>query len=124
MSPIDAQPRLELLVRRLVLLAGDVHDLLARGDWEAALPVQDEYSETFATLQTHVEHGAALSGELLESLQRLASIHAENELLAAQLHASAGGQRQSISSVRTVARAYAPLGSNHRPVPRFVDGSA
>ena len=42
--------RVDFLLRRLVLLAGDTRDLLASGDWEAALPVQEEFDEAFASL--------------------------------------------------------------------------
>jgi hypothetical protein len=124
MSDAAATPRMELLVRRLVLLAGDVHDLLACGDWSAALPVQEEFDESFAALQQHVERGAVLDRSLLGDLQRLATLNVENQQLAADLQSSASERVRSISSVRTVARAYAPLGANHRPTPRYVDGSA
>lgn len=118
-------PRVEFLLRRLVLLAGDVRDLLASGDWEGALPVQDEFAEAFAALQSMVERGVAVLGpQHANDLAQLAHVHAENERLARDLHGEAGAEIASISNVRRMSRAYAPLGGNHRPVPRYVDGSA
>jgi hypothetical protein len=121
---MSAEPRLDFLLRRLVLLAGDVHDLLAIGDWESALPAQEEFDEAFATLQQQVDRGLVLGPEHTNDLTRLAHVHADNERLAADLHAAAGVELTSLSNVRRISTAYSPLGMNHRPAPRYIDGSA
>ncbi len=123
MSATDA-PRVDLLLRRLVLLAGDVRDLLATGDWESALPVQEEFDEAFATLQRHVDQGSVLGGQHAGELAQLAQVHAENQQLATELHRSVGVELASLTKVRQISRAYSPLGANHQPSPRYVDGSA
>ncbi|MCB0878095.1 MAG: hypothetical protein KDC46_03855 [Thermoleophilia bacterium] len=120
----DDTPRLDLLLRRLVLLAGDVRDLLAAGDWEGAIPVQEEFDEAFAVLQRNIDRGSLLGGEHVNELTRLAHVHAENQQLAAQLQRSASEQLQSLTKVRKVGKAYSPLGMNHQPAPRYIDGSA
>ena len=120
----DGNPRVDLLLRRLVLLAGDVRDLLAAGDWESALPIQEEFDEAFATLQRHIDRGQLLGGEHANDLARLAHVHAENQQLAAELHRSAGAELASLTTVRRISRAYSPLGANHQPSPRYIDGSA
>lgn len=124
MSPREELPRIDFLLRRLVLLAGDVRDLLAAGDWEGALPVQEEFDEAFATLQRSVERGHGPGPEHANDLARLAHVHAENERLATDLHRSAGVELASLSKVHRISRAYSPLGANHMPSPRYVDGSA
>lgn len=116
--------RLDFLLRRLVLNAGDVRDLLASGDWEKALPLQEEYDEAFASLQRLVETGHTFGPEHANELAQLRHVHAENERLTADLHRSAGHERTNVSNVRRINTAYSPLGSNHRPSPRYVDGSA
>lgn len=121
---MNAEPRIDFLLRRLVLLAGDVRDLLASGDWESALPAQEEFDEAFASLQQQVERGLVLGAEHTNDLARLAHVHAENERLAADLHAAAGVEIRSLSNVRRISTAYSPFGMNHRPAPRYVDGSA
>lgn len=119
-----ATPRLDFLLRRLVLLAGEVRDLLATGDWEAALPVQEEFDESFAALQRLTETGHHFAPEHVNDLAQLRHVHAENERLARELHRSAGSEIDRVSKVRHITAAYSPLGSNHRPSPRYVDGSA
>ncbi len=119
-----AVTRVDFLLRRLVLLAGDVRDLLASGDWEGALPVQEEFDEAFATL-----HHLASRGELdvathANELTRLQHVHAENTRLAEELHRSAGQQLRDATNVHRINKAYSPLGANHRPSPRYIDGSA
>jgi hypothetical protein len=122
MSP--SAPRLDFLLRRLVLLAGEVRDLLATGEWEQALPVQEEFDEAFASLHRLVETGHPFGVEHANDLARLRHVHSENERLAADLHRSAGVEVRSLSNVRRISTAYSPLGMNHRPSPRYVDGSA
>lgn len=118
-------PRVDFLLRRLILLAGDVRDLLATGDWEGAIPAQEEFSEAFAVLQGIVDRsGGQLGPEHSNDLARLAHVHAENERLARDLHVTAGQGRASTSNVRRISRAYSPLGSNQRQDARYVDGSA
>lgn len=118
------QPRIDLLLRRLVLLAGEVHDHLARGDWETALPAQDEFDEAFAQLHTLTRGGAMLEPRHVNELLRLHHVHGDNERLARELHRAAGVELNNLSTLRKVNSAYAPLGANHRPSPRYVDGSA
>jgi hypothetical protein len=115
---------MDFLLRRLVLLAGEVRDLLASGDWEGALPVQDEFDEAFATLHRLVETGHQFGAEHVNDLTQLQHVHAENQRLAIELQRTAGAQIQSTSNVRRISSAYSPLGMNHRPSPRYVDGSA
>ena len=117
-------PRLDLLLRRLVVLAGEVRDLLATGDWEGALPLQEEYDESFAKLQRLVETGHVFGAEHANDLARLRHVHAENDKLAADLHRSANIEISNLSNVRRISSAYSPLGQNHRPSPRYIDGSA
>ena len=121
---MSATPRLDFLLRRLVLLAGEVRDQLATGDWEAALPLQEEFDEAFASLQRLVETGHAFGPEHTNDLTQLRHVHAENQRLATELQRSAGHQMDTVSNVRRINAAYSPLGSNHRPSPRYVDGSA
>lgn len=116
--------RPELLLRRLIVLAGDARDLLAAGDWEAALPIQETFDEHFATLQRLTETGSPLGPEHVNDLAQLRHVHAENESLAADLHRTAGVERARVGQVRRINTAYSPLGANHRPSPRYVDGSA
>lgn len=116
--------RVEFLLRRLVLLAGDVRDALATGDWEGAVPAQEEFDEAFAALQRHAERSGGFGQEHAADLMRLAQVHAENERLAAALHRTAGTERRAVDNVHRINRAYSPLGQNHRPSPRYVDGSA
>lgn len=117
-------PRLDFLLRRLILLAGEVRDELATGDWEAALPLQEAFDEAFASLQRLVETGHAFGPEHANDLARLRHVHAENERLAFELRRTAGVQLEQVSNVRRINAAYSPLGSNYRPSPRYVDGSA
>lgn len=117
-------PRLDFLLRRLVLLAGDVRDLLATGDWEGALPLQEQFDEAFATLHRLVETGHAFGPEHTNELTQLQHVHAENQRLAAELMRSAGATLDQVSNVRRINQAYSPLGANHRPSPRYIDGSA
>jgi hypothetical protein len=121
---VSTVQRLDFLLRRLVLLAGEVRDLLATGDWEGALPLQEEFDEAFASLQRLVDTGHAFGHEHANDLAQLHHVHAENERLAAELHRNAGVQVGSVSNVRRINAAYSPLGGNHRPSPRYVDGSA
>ena len=120
----SATPRLDFLLRRLVLLAGEVRDLLAQGDWEGALPMQEEFDESFASLQRLAETGHHFGPEHVNDLAQLRHVHAENERLARDLHRSAGSEIDRVAKVRRINAAYSPLGSNHRPSPRYVDGSA
>jgi hypothetical protein len=121
---VSGEPRIDFLLRRLVLHAGDVRDLLAAGDWEGAIPVQDEFDQAFAILQRHVEQGAPLGPEHANDLAQLAHVHGENERLAKELQRGAGIELANLSNVRRIGRAYSPLGMNHQPSPRYVDGSA
>lgn len=120
----SGEVRVEFLLRRLVLLAGDVRDLLATGDWEGALPAQEEFDEGFAQLQQHAARAGGFGPEHAADLTRLAHVHAENERLATALHRSAGVELRSLDNVHRINRAYSPLGQNHRPSPRYIDGSA
>lgn len=122
MSP--SPPRLDFLLKRLVLLAGEVRDLLATGDWEAALPMQAEFDESFASLYQLVEAGHAFGPEHANDLAQLQHVHAENQKLASQLQRNAAAELENVSNVRRINAAYSPLGMNHRPSPRYVDGSA
>jgi len=118
-----AQPRLDFLLRRLILLAGDVRDTLATGDWEAARVTQDEYDVAFAAMHSLVDAGTTFQPELRNDLARLRAVHDENQLFIAELRASAGRERGQVSNVRKLS-AYAPLGTNHQHAPQFLDGSA
>lgn len=120
----SGEVRVDFLLRRLVLLAGDVRDLLATGDWEAALPSQEEFDESFAALQQHAHRAGGFGPEHAADLARLAHVHAENERLAAELYRTASAELRSVQNVRRINRAYSPLGQNHSPAPRYVDGSA
>ena len=120
----EAETRVDFLLRRLVLLAGDVRDLLATGDWEGALPVQEEYDEAFAALTHLADRGQLDTARYANELTRLHHVHAENVRLAGELHASARQQLGQVTKVHQIGRAYSPLGANHRPSPRYVDGSA
>ena len=117
------QPRIEFLLRRLILLAGEVRDLLAVGDWEQATLQQEEYDESFATLQRLAETGHDFGPQHTNELVQLRHVHAENLQLARELRVSAGIEIGQVSNVRKLG-AYAPLGANHRPTPQFLDGSA
>jgi hypothetical protein len=117
-------PRLDFLLRRLVLLAGEVRDLLATGDWEAALPQQDEFDEAFASLQRLVETGHAFGPEHANDLAQLRHVHGENQRLAAELHREAGVELGHVSNVRRINAAYSPMGPTHNRSPRYIDGSA
>ncbi len=120
----DGATRVDFLLRRLVLLAGDVRDLLASGDWEGALPIQDEYDEAFASLHHLAERGQLDTALHANDLARLQHVHGENTRLAAELHQSAGRKQRETTNVHRIGMAYSPLGANHRPSPRYVDGSA
>lgn len=120
----DPAMRVDFLIRRLVLLAGDVRDLLAAGDWEGALPVQEEFDESFAALHSISERGQLDTALHANDLARLQHVHGENIRLAAELHATAGQQLREVTKVHRIGRAYSPLGANHRPSPRYIDGSA
>lgn len=120
----SAAPRMEFLLRRLMLLAGELRDSLAAGDWEQAAPLHDEYDEAFATFRHMVDAGQTISPSLTNDLTRLARVHEENEQLARGLRDQAGTER---GKVRTISRigAYAPLGGNEPGIAsRYVDGSA
>lgn len=120
----DATPRLDFLLRRLVLLAGEVRDVLVTGDWEGALPLQEEFDEAFGMLYRLVETGHVFGPEHSNELAQLRHVHSENQRLATDLQRSAGVKVEQVSNVRRINAAYSPLGSNHRPSPRYVDGSA
>lgn len=120
----NSTPRLDLLLRRLILLAGEVRDDLARGDWEGAIPAQEEFDESFARLQRLVETGHVFAPDHANDLARLRHVHAENERLAWELHRSAGAELGNLTKVRRINASYSPLGPNHRPSPRYVDGTA
>jgi len=124
MNEAALTPRLDLLLRRLILLAGEVHDVLATGDWEAAVPAQDEFDGAFAQLQRLVETGHAFGPQHANELARLRHVHAENERLAASLHASAKGKVEALDTARRVNTAYAPLGDRPATAARYIDGSA
>lgn len=117
-------PRMEFLLRRLMLLAGELRDTLAAGDWESAEPFHAEYEEAFATFRHLVDAGHPISHSLTNDIARLARVHDENEQLARDLRDEAGRGR---GTVRTISRigAYAPLGTNEPGIAsRYVDGSA
>jgi hypothetical protein len=117
-------PRLDFLLRRLVLLAGEVRDSLATGDWEAALPMQEEFDESFATQQRLVDTGHQFGPEHANDLAQLRHVHAENERLTLELHRAAGVELGNVSNVRRINAAYSPLGATHNRAPRYIDGSA
>lgn len=120
----EGETRVDFLLRRLVLLAGDVRDLLASGDWEGALPVQEEFDEAFATLTLLAERGQLDTALHANDLARLQHVHSENTRLATELHQSAGAQLRETTKVHRIGLAYSPLGANHRPSARYIDGSA
>ena len=116
--------RMELLVRRLILLAGEVRDQLASADWEAATEMQAEYDEAFAMFRHLVDGGAQIRPELMPEVERLAAVHAENEQLTVQLRDTAGAERGKVRTLRRMS-AYAPITTNEPGfASRFVDGSA
>ena len=117
-------PRLDFLLKRLTLLAGDVRDHLAAGDWEQAAPLQEQYDESFAALTRLVETGHAFTATHTNELARLRHVHEENLRLTSELLASAGRELSNIRRMRVMGRSYSPLGANHRPSPRYIDGSA
>lgn len=124
MNPDAPTPRLDRLLGRLVLLAGDVRDLLSTGNVDAAVPVQEEFDEAFAQLQRLVETGHAFDRRHEAVLSQLRDVHRENERLTRALRDAAGEQLGTVTRVKRVSSAYAPLGSNHLPSPRFIDGAA
>lgn len=120
----DGSRRLDQLLQRLVQLAGDAHDELATGDWDGAAPLLEAFDESFATLEALVRAGHAFAPEHRELLGRLGSIHADNTRLAADLRRTASAELEQVGRARQVNSAYSPLGANHRPSPRYVDGAA
>lgn len=118
-----AAPRIDFLLRRLILLAGEVRDQLALGDWEHATAAREEYDEAFAAFQARVDGGDALTLRHASDVAQLRRVHLENQLLAEQLRRKVGAELEDVARVRRIA-GYAPLGSNHKPAPRYIDGSA
>jgi hypothetical protein len=115
---------LDLPLKRLIQLAGDAHDLLAVGNWEAALPLQEEFDEAFAMLQHLIDSdGIALQPRHADSIARLMYLNTENERLARDMHTMSGIELRRLSEVGKL-RGYAPLGASHQPVPRYLDNSA
>jgi len=117
---VSAQP--EFLLRRLIAVAGDEHDLLLAGDWEAAIPLQEEFDETFAQMQAAVKR-TPLGTRATNDLTRLRHLHGENMALLEALRDTAGEELAEIGKVRHLKR-YAPLGTDQRPTPQYFDGSA
>jgi hypothetical protein len=117
-------PRLDFLLRRLILLAGEVRDSLASGDWEGALPMQEEFAEAFAALQRLVDTGHAFGHDHMNDLAQLRHVHAENERLAHELHKAAGVELGRVQTVHRINAAYSPMGAVHNRAPRYIDGSA
>lgn len=115
-------PEPEFLLRRLVELAGDERDLLAKEEWEAALPVQEQFDELFAQLQVAAAR-TPLNRHHLAAVQQLSALHLENMALARKLQAVAGAELAKVGTADKL-RGYAPLGSGHRPSPRYLDQSA
>lgn len=109
-------------LRQLIRLAGDERDLLAAGDWETALPVREEFDEQFAQLQSHIRR-EPLGPEHSNLLAQLTHLHRGNIDLALGLQREAGAQLKSTSNISKLG-GYAPLGSDHRPSPRYLDHSA
>ena len=114
--------RLDLVLRRLVQLAGDARDLLATGDWEAALPIQEQFDEQFAALQA-LSSTHPFQPRHAADLGRLQQVHAENLRLARGLSAEARRQLGEVAKVRRIGE-YAPVSPAAAREPRYVDGSA
>ncbi|MCW2925766.1 MAG: hypothetical protein JWM98_3170 [Thermoleophilia bacterium] len=117
-------PRIDFLLRRLVQQAGELRDQLATGDWEAAAPIREEFDEGFAMLQRLVETGHAFEPRHANDLAQLRHVHAENEAIVRELRRTAGVEIGTVSNVRRINSAYAPMGPTHRSALRIVDGSA
>jgi len=112
----------DLLLRRVMTLAGELRDHLATGEWELVAELQERFDEEFAALHALVERGHAFQPRHANDLAQLVHVHAENERLARELQASAGLQLCRVSNIRKIG-GYAPLGASHRPSSRFIDGS-
>lgn len=117
-------PDLGMLLRRLLVLAGNVRDQLSERDWEAAIEAQETFDESFAMLVRMRETGHEFTGAHANDLAQLQHVHAENLVLAQDLKRTAGIELGHVSKVQRINSAYSPLGQNHRPSPRYVDGSA
>lgn len=115
---------IDATLHQLVDLAGTLHDELAAGEWEAAVAGQEEYDAAFARFLAQADQGEQVSRELHPLLTSLQAMHDENLGLARELQASARAHLSSVSATRKVGKAYSPLGANHRPTPRFIDGAA
>lgn len=112
----------QFALRTLIRLAGDERDLLAAGDWEGALPVREAFDEEFAQLQAHLRC-EPLGAEHANLLAQLTHLHKGNIELAVGLQREAGAQLKQAAQVVKLG-GYAPLGSDHRPSPRYLDHSA
>jgi hypothetical protein len=123
-TPQGGTPRLDMLLSRLVLLGGDVHDLLATGDWEGAQLHQASYDEAFAQLQRLIETGHVFEPRHEQVLGQLRSVHQANEQLMRDLAQHAQSQLSTVKAAQHVRQAYSPLGARHRPSPRYIDGAA
>lgn len=124
MAGTSTTPRLDQLLGRLVLLAGDVRDLLASANLDGAAPAQDEFDIAFAQLQRLVETGHTFEPRHEHLLAQLRDVHHENERLTRQVRDAI---RRDIRSVDTTARvnlAYAPLGTTVDATIRRIDGAA
>lgn len=121
MSPL---PDPAFLVRQLITIAEREREALAVGadEWETVMAVRDEFDATFGMLEKAVSQ-RPLTDRERNDLVRLQHLHAENIRIADDLRASAGGQLQELSNVRKIG-GYAPLGTGHRPTPRYLDSSA
>lgn len=121
---MSGTPRMDFLLRRLMLLAGELRDALSGADWEACAPVQAEYDEAFAAFRALVDAGNELPHELAGDLKRLAQVHDENVRLALQLRDTASSELDRLTTISRIG-AYAPLGANEPGISsRFVDGAA
>lgn len=111
-----------LLLRRLVDLALREREYLRAESWEDALDVRGLYDENFAQLQRQVGK-VGLAPDNRNDLVRLQRLHEENVSLAHALRHSAGAALAELNKVQQIG-SYAPMGSNHKPAPRYLDESA
>ncbi|MCW2960160.1 MAG: hypothetical protein JWM90_547 [Thermoleophilia bacterium] len=117
-------PRITFLLRRLVATASDLQAALSANDWDTAQPIQDSFDEHFQQLQRLVD-GDSVGFEQSHSsdLARLRHLHDDNERLAREMQAAAGIELRRLNTVTRIG-GYAPLGANHQPAPRYIDGAA
>ncbi|MCW2955586.1 MAG: hypothetical protein JWO69_455 [Thermoleophilia bacterium] len=117
-------PRIDFLLARLVEHAMDLQQALGAKDWDAAEPIQDDFDANFEQLQRMVEcDSVSFQPRHTNELSRLRELHAENERLLHALKLETGTELQRTVTVGRIG-AYAPLGANHQPRPRYVDDAA